>query len=68
MDFSRVMAYAVSAVTFVMGALVLAGLFIHETVPKEFRITFGVVLVLMGIYRFAITKTKETQAKKLEKE
>lgn len=68
MDFSRVMAYAVSGITFVMGTLVLAGVFIQETVPKEFRITFGVVLMLMGIYRFAVTKTKEVQAKKLEKE
>lgn len=68
MDFSRVMAYAVSAITFVIGALVVAGVFIQETVPKGFRITFGVVLMLMGVYRFAITKTKEVQAKKFEKE
>ncbi|MBI3579312.1 MAG: hypothetical protein HY089_07890 [Ignavibacteriales bacterium] len=68
MDFSRVMAYAVSAIMFVMGALVVAGVFIQQTVPKEFRITFGVVLMLMGVYRFAVTKTKEVQAKRLEKE
>ena len=62
------MAYAVSAITFVMGALVVAGVFIQQTVPKEFRITFGIVLMLMGIYRFAVTRTKEVQAKRLEKE
>ncbi|MBI3787257.1 MAG: hypothetical protein HY276_03280 [Ignavibacteriales bacterium] len=68
MDFSRVMAYAVSAIMFVMGVLVVAGVFVQQTVPKEFRITFGVVLMLMGVYRFAVTKTKEVHAKRLEKE
>ncbi len=58
MDPSRVFAYAVAFVTSACGFVVAAGWFVPETVPPQLRITLGVVLVLLGIYRFAITNAK----------
>lgn len=59
--------YTVSAVMMCVGAAVMAGFMIHAGVPDQFRWTFGAVLVLMGIYRFFITRIK-AQQKALERE
>lgn len=66
-DIGAILGYAVSAVMMVMGVAVAAGFLVHEGVPDRFRWTFGVVLVLMGIYRFFITRTR-VQQKAMERE
>ncbi len=53
--------YTVSAVSLVFGILLLTGWLLHFTMPDQFRVTFGVVLLLMGIYRFVLTRTKAKQ-------
>ncbi len=59
--------YALSAVFFAFGLLVVFGLVIPEGVPKQFRITLGVVLLLWGLYRLVLTRTKSIQQKEDEK-
>jgi uncharacterized membrane protein YfcA len=59
--------YTVSLVMAVVGAAVIAGYLVHEGVPDRFRWTFGAVLVLMGIYRFFITRIR-VQQKAMERE
>ena len=66
-DISVWLGYAVSAVMAAVGVAVAAGYLIHEGVPDRFRWTFGAVLILMGIYRFFITRTR-MQQKALERE
>jgi len=61
LTYSRVFGYAVSGIVSTMGGLVLAGFVFAENVPPPIRMTFGVVLVLMGIYRFAITRMRSAQ-------
>lgn len=58
LDLSVIIGYALSAIFLVCGVVVLLGLTIPQYVPKEFRITMGVVLVLWGVYRFVLTRTK----------
>lgn len=50
-----------SAVFFFGGLFVIFGLFLPESVPKQVRIMFGIVLMLWGIYRCVITYTKSRQ-------
>lgn len=57
-DVGSILGYTVSAVMAAVGALVLAGYFVHAGVPDQFRWTFGIVLILMGIYRFFMTQTR----------
>jgi uncharacterized membrane protein YfcA len=66
-DVGQWLGYTVSAVMVGVGVAVMTGWFVHEGVPDQFRWTFGAVLVLMGIYRFFITRIK-AQQKALERE
>lgn len=58
MDLGRGFGYGVSLLSAVCGADVIAGFGIPEGVPSRLRITMGIVLVLLGIYRFSVTKMK----------
>ncbi len=58
---SAMLGYTVSAVSLGAGILLLTGWLISARFPDQFRIMFGVVLVLMGIYRFVLTRTKARQ-------
>ncbi|MGB2868823.1 MAG: hypothetical protein WBD36_10250 [Bacteroidota bacterium] len=57
-DIGKYLGYGVSAITFVFGLVVVSGLLLPERIPAQFRYTFGVVLMLMGVYRFVVTRTK----------
>ncbi|HTP78781.1 MAG TPA: hypothetical protein VMM57_00105 [Bacteroidota bacterium] len=57
-EFSSSFGYGVSAVTFTAGLVIVSGLFLPAAVPLQFRLTFGIVLVLLGIYRFVVTRTR----------
>mgnify|MGYP001428664328 CR=1 FL=1 len=61
-DISTILGYSLAAVFFAFGVVVVSGIAIPDYVPKEFRLTIGVVLLLWGIYRFIITKTKSNEA------
>ena len=65
-DVSRLFAYAVSFITVSSGVILVSGFFVPESVPAQFRITFGVVLVLLGIYRFVITRMRASQSARME--
>ncbi len=64
MDAGKVLtylSYLVSAVFFLGGLFVIFGMFLPSYVPTQFRIMFGIVLMLWGIYRSVITYTKSRQ-------
>lgn len=61
---SEVVGYAISGVVGIFGILVLTGGVVNEGMPSNVRIAFGVVLVLFGIYRFAVTRMRATQAER----
>jgi cytochrome c biogenesis protein CcdA len=60
--------YAVSAVTFIAGAAIAFGFLIDVRFPAQFRIMFGVVFMLMGVYRFVLTQAKIRQWKAEDEE
>lgn len=66
-DISAVLGYTVSFVMAFVGVAVIAGYLVHDGVPERFRWTLGAVLVLMGIYRFFITRIR-IQQKALERD
>ena len=57
-EFSSSVGYIVSALTSTTGLVIVTGLFIPAAVPLQFRLTFGVVLILLGVYRFVVTRTR----------
>ncbi len=65
----RIFGYFVSIVMFVFGLVLVTeffGLGSLRHVPDQFRITFGVVFILYGIYRFVrlyFTKEKKITEK-----
>lgn len=63
---SQRLGYVVALITVGAGVLVMIGLLIPETVPDKFRMTFGVILILTGVYRFAVTRLKKTQKETAE--
>ncbi len=59
--------YSVALITFVFGAIVVSGV-VFQYVPIQFRITFGVVLMLWGIYRFVFTRIHVRQKNEPDEE
>ena len=66
-DISALLGYTVSLVMVLVGVAVTSGYLVHDGVPERFRWTFGAVLVLMGIYRFFMTRIR-LQQKALERD
>jgi hypothetical protein len=64
---STYLGYSVSAITFVCGIVVVSGIVLGN-VPGQLRVTFGVVLILWGIYRFVITRFRTRQKAEEENE
>lgn len=58
MDLSKAFAYSIAALTSICGIIVAGGWFIPSSVPSQLRVMLGVVLILLGIYRFAITNAR----------
>jgi hypothetical protein len=50
--------YAISLFLFGIGVAVLAGFLFPVFVPDRFRILFGLILVLYGVYRFVTLRIK----------
>jgi uncharacterized membrane protein len=66
-NFPMYLGYAVSLVTAVAGITFVTGI-TFSYVPAKMRITFGVVLILWGVYRFVLTRNKANQEKRNEQE
>jgi hypothetical protein len=64
---STYLGYTVSIITFIFGAIVISGV-AFQYVPNQLRITFGVVLMLWGIYRFVFTRIKVRQQNEKDEE
>jgi uncharacterized membrane protein HdeD (DUF308 family) len=61
---SRILALSVAVVMVTAGIAVLAGFFLPPEAPKSLRLTLGIVFLLMGVYRFLMTRL---QAQKMER-
>jgi hypothetical protein len=66
-SFSTYLGYTVSVVTFLFGIVMLSGV-LFSYVPGQLRMTFGVVLILWGIFRFLNTRMRVKQDKEYEEE
>ncbi|MGA7160394.1 MAG: hypothetical protein WBZ48_05290 [Bacteroidota bacterium] len=53
--------YVLSGFLFVCGIVIATGLFMPPTMPQKFRVMFGVVMLLYGIYRFVNIRIKQQQ-------
>lgn len=53
--------YVLAALFFLGGIIVATGLFMPPTMPQKFRIMFGVVMLLYGVYRFVNLRIKQQQ-------
>jgi len=60
-DLPMYLGYVVSVVTASAGIVIVSGLVLDRGIPPQFRITFGIVFILMGIYRFVLTRAKIQQ-------
>ena len=57
--FSQRFAYSTAIILCAAGVSVISGWVVADSVPDRFRYVFGAILVLMGIYRFAVTRFKK---------
>lgn len=64
-DTFKYLKYALALFTFSFGVLLLAGVALKD-LPEQVRYTFGIVLVLMGIYRFVITRLQTSRSRDLD--
>lgn len=60
-EVSKYFGYGVAFLTASAGIVVLAGFRMFDGAPQQFRIIFGVVLILFSIYRFLVTRTRAKQ-------
>ena len=56
-----IVGYVLSGFLFICGLVIASGLFIPPTMPQKFRIMFGVLMLLYGIYRFVNIRIKQQQ-------
>jgi|WetSurMetagenome_2_1015567.scaffolds.fasta_scaffold03138_7 hypothetical protein len=66
-NISMYFGYSVSAITFIFGTLIISGL-AFRYIPIQMRMMFGIVLILLGVYRFVLTKTRVSQQSEDEEE
>ena len=63
---SKYIGYSVSFVSLCVGTIFLLGLFIQSTLPAQFRIMCGVIFLLLGIYRFVITRYRIREDERID--
>ena len=63
-NLNRIIGYSISAVTLAIGILVLSGQFFPEGTPTQLRVVFGIVLILLSIYRAIVTTTRQIHARR----
>lgn len=64
-DAFKYLKYGLALFTFSFGALLLAGVALKD-LPEQVRYTFGLVLMLMGVYRFVITRLHSSRSRDLD--
>jgi predicted membrane protein len=64
---STYVSYSISIIAFIFGAIVMSGV-AFQYVPNKMRITFGVVLMLWGIYRLVSTRNQVRQQNEKDEE
>lgn len=62
LEASKIAAYAIAAVSFSVGVGLLTGL-IRSDLPAQVRYTCGAVLLLLGIYRYVVTRLQPKPSK-----
>jgi hypothetical protein len=55
------MGYGISSLMGIVGVLVLAGVLAKEGTPVQFRMLFGIVLIMYSVYRFMMTRIRYKQ-------
>jgi hypothetical protein len=50
-----IVGYTLSALTAIAGLIVLTGYFLPDSVPMQLRLSFGIVLLLLSVYRALTT-------------
>ncbi len=53
--------YALSGFLFLCGIAIATGILMPPTMPQKFRIMFGIVMLLYGIYRFVNIRMQQQQ-------
>jgi hypothetical protein len=66
-NISTYLGYALSVITFIFGIVLVSGV-AFQYVPAQLRITFGVVLILWGIFRFVNTRMHSRRQNEYEEE
>ena len=66
-DISTYLSYVVSLIAFLFGVVVLSGI-AFQYAPAPLKVTFGIVLMLWGIYRFVATRMRIRQQNNQEEE
>jgi hypothetical protein len=66
-DISIYLGYAVSVVSFLFGVVIVSGI-AFQYIPIQMRMMFGIVMILLGAYRFVLTRTKIRQQRDEEEE
>jgi hypothetical protein len=66
-NISLYLGYSVSLVTFVSGIIIVSGL-AFPYIPIQMRMMFGIVMILWGVYRFVLTKTRARRKHEDEEE
>jgi hypothetical protein len=61
-DASKILGYGIAVISFSAGVLLLTGL-LKLDAPATLRNSFGVVLILMGLYRYVVTHYKPKPSK-----
>jgi uncharacterized membrane protein len=66
-NITEYLGYSVSAVTFVFGIVIVSG-FTFQYIPIQMRMMFGVVMILLGVYRFVLTRMRADRQNENEEE
>lgn len=59
--FSTYLGYSVAALSVLCGTIVVTGFLMPSYIPTRLRVMFGIVLLLLGIYRYVMTRIKVSQ-------
>lgn len=62
---SKYIGYSVAFVSLCVGTIFISGLFLHTTVPTQLRVMGGIVFVLLGVYRFVVTRYKAREEERI---
>ena len=60
-DLSTFVGYGMSGLMGIVGVLVMTGVLAKEGTPVQFRILFGIVLIMYSVYRFMMTRMRRKQ-------